>query len=196
LAKFVGETVANYAPQKCSLYLPCTPNNAYRMISMCPLPKVAKASLADIFVAQNCQQFFGGNVGNYVPQKCSPYLPCTPNDTNRMISICVALPKVAKASLADIFVAQNCRQFVGETIGNFAPQKFSPYLPCTPYDTNRIISICVASPKVSKASKASIFVAQSADSFANKLCQHQQTLILSILLRLESFPCHFFSWLA
>jgi hypothetical protein len=132
---------------------------------------VSKASKASIFLAQNYQQFVGGTVGNYVPQKCSPYLPCTPYDANRMISICIASPKVAKASLGNIFVAQNCQQFVGETIGNFAPQKFLPYLPCTPYDTNRIISICVALPKVSKASKAHIFVAQSADSFANKFCQ-------------------------
>ncbi len=39
------------------------------------------------------------------------------------------------------------------------------------HDTDRITTICVMLPKVSMTSKADIFVAETADSFANKLRQ-------------------------
>jgi hypothetical protein len=54
------------------------------------------------------------------------------------------------------------------------------------HDIDRIIYLCVSSPKVAKASKAGVFMAQNCQRF------HQQTLPLSISLYNTNF--HFILW--
>jgi hypothetical protein len=114
----------------------------------------------------------------FMPRKCLPTLLTM---TIKIISICVILPKMDKASKGSIITLGYCQCFWHHIWFYFSYflllSKETPDMPDLLNLTIKIISICVILPKMVKASKRSIITLQYRQCF----CQHTLPIYMCLI---------------